>query len=46
MDTEIKGLADWFVDRHTVDPALSTQWPSDCPSAIRNGLTDRLLEVR
>jgi len=46
MDTEIKGLVDWFVARHTLDPALPNQWPFNYQSSTRIRPTDRLLEVK
>lgn len=46
MDTEIRGLTDRFVARHTVDPALSNQWPFNRPRSTRNSPTEILLEVK
>jgi len=46
MDTEIRGLTDRFVARHTVDPALSNQWPFNRLSSKRNRPTEIFLEVK
>ena len=46
MDTEIKGLTECFVARHTLDPALLNQWPVNCESLTRNRSAERLLEVK
>ena len=44
MDAEVRGLADWFVARHTIDPVLPNQLPFSRASSNRP--TETLLEVK
>lgn len=43
MDGEVRGLADWFVARHTIDSALPNQLPFNRTSSNRP--MERLMKV-